>query len=106
MTHAKCKIMVMAMMDMDSMRNILIEMWDTFIYMIIMCKYVLLNEDIVPTYFDMWRFFYNNEVYKKDRLEICKILENSKNLVRLTNNGVNCGKKSLFIPPTHFFQAG
>ena len=41
MTHAKCKIIGMAMMDMDSMRNILIEMWDNFIYLIIMCKYVL-----------------------------------------------------------------
>ena len=48
----------MAMMDMDSMRNILIEMWDTFIYMIIMWKYVLLNEDIVPTYLDVWRFYF------------------------------------------------
>ena len=67
MTHAKCKIMVMAIIDMDSMINVLIEMWDTYIYRIIMCKYVLLNEDIVPTYFDVWRFLEAKTLYYSHR---------------------------------------
>ena len=39
--------MVMLMMNMDSIRNILMKLWDTFIYMIMMCKYVISNEDTV-----------------------------------------------------------
>ena len=39
--------MVMLMMNMDSIRNILMKLWDTFIYMNMMCKYVISNEDTV-----------------------------------------------------------
>ena len=53
MTHAKCIIMVRPMVNMDSMRNILMKMWDIFIYDYDVISY----EDTVPTYFDVWRFF-------------------------------------------------
>ena len=62
----------MLMMNMDSIRNILMKLWDTFIYMNMMCKYVISNEDTVPTYFDVWRFFLNSyDLEQADRGIIC-----------------------------------
>ena len=78
MTHAKCIIMVMPMISMESIRNIFMKLWDTFIYMIMMCKYVISNEDTVPTYFDVWRFFFVNDNLLLERKGLCNWLQPSQ----------------------------
>ena len=46
----------------------------------------------------IYTFFYKNEVYKKDRLEIPKIQENSKNVAMLTKFHILIREKCIVKP--------